>query len=196
MTALELYRVYLALKLHFTTEKFDIRKTPSIRTADKNFESKGGIRYALQRLVRKYKPVQCIEYLVANFVEGDKYGGAFSSNGERNYLEWQRRNQGLMYLYEQELIALHDLVAGDSIEELWTYTGEHPPLLKAFFGKTCSLETLVILENQFNFRMFLDHAMPHDPIWKETSHLIHKYNPFVGVNKEIVLAATKRIFEQ
>ena len=196
MTALELYQLYLALKLHFTSDKFDVRRTYKIPISTKQFQTKGAIKYALQRLIRKHTRVQCVEFLVANFVAGDKNGGGVCGEGERGDLQWQKRNQKLSYLYEQDLRILQRQSNNPRVASLWEGSGEHPILLKSFFGKTCSLETLAILDKLFSFRSILDGTLVQDPAWKETSKLLYKYSMFVPIKPDTYHAITRRIFAE
>ena len=143
------------------------------------------LQFELQKLKRKYNQRDFINYLVANFVSGDKYGGVYNPDAEHIYLDWQAIQDGLSYKYKQDLIALREL---GPLQDLWDCKNGHPILLKRYFGKTTLLETLVILQKLYRFRYEVDVQIPHDPVWESVSTLINKYSPFVKIDK---LAFTK-----
>jgi hypothetical protein len=181
MTPRELYQLYQALKLHFSKETFDIAVYNIVPVSPTTFAKKGGIKFAMARLAKKYKSIQAIEYLVANFVAGDKYGGVFSKTGEKVYLDWQKRTQSLSYYFKQDLTELRTYA--DSVQGLFDCSNGHPAIIKAYFGKRCSLETLVVFDKLYYLREKLDEELPFDPVWKELSHLIKKYNSFVTFDR-------------
>ena len=57
--------------------------------------------------------------------------------------------------------------------------GNHPKLLKAYFGKKINLETLVILEKLLHYRKKFDIEITETYVWPRISRLIQKYEPFV-----------------
>lgn len=194
MTNFEAYQLYLALRLHFTTDNYDIRKTQgrvkaSQKTLDKNIK----LQYSLKKLKDRYNKENFINYLVANFISGDKWGGVFSENGEEIYFQWQKIHDSLSYTYEQDLISLNNQDINKLIE-LWDCSNGHPLIMKKYFGKTCSLETLVILNKLFKFVDTVDEQLVLDPIWNSVSKLIYKYSPFVKIDKEKFNLITRKVF--
>ena len=60
--------------------------------------------------------------------------------------------------------------------------GNHPKILKAYLGKKISLETLVIFDKLLDYREQFDKDITETFIWKNVSHLLMKYTPFVNVD--------------
>lgn len=178
MTTFEAYKTYLALKLHFTTDGYDIRKTKghvkaSTATLDKNMK----LQYELQRLKRKYSQRDFVNYLVANFISGDKYGGIYNTSAESVFLDWQARQDALTYKYKQDLERLSTL--SETFEGLLPCKHSHPTLLKQYLGGHIMLETMVILDRLYSFSEHLDDDLFGDPIWGSVSKLMHKYSLFI-----------------
>jgi T4 gene Gp59 loader of gp41 DNA helicase len=195
MTTFEAYKTYLALRLHFTTDGYDICKTKghvraSTATLDKNVK----LQFELQRLKRKYGQRDFINYLVANFVNGDKWGGVYNVDAESIYLDWQAIQDSLSYKYKQDL---ENFVTSGitSVEQLWDCTNGHPIILKRYLGKQCSLETVVILQKLFIFHHEVDDQLVFDPTWNLVSKLIHKYSPFIKIDKPKFMKITEEVFE-
>lgn len=194
MTTFEAYKLYLALRLHFTSDGYDIRKTKGrIRASEQSLQKNVKLQYALQKLKTKYTEQQFINFLVANFISGDKWGGLFDPQSEDIYLSWVRKYERLSYEYSQELQTFADL-GFTSVEKLWEYTGDHPPILKMYFGKKCSLETLVILNKLYKFIDILDEQLVFDPVWNTVSKLIYKYSPFIKIEREKYQLMTNKVF--
>lgn len=195
MNALEAYGLYMHLKLHFTSKAYDVRKYPSKFVNSETF-MKSNIRFRIQKLATKYSREQLQEFFVANFLAGDKYGGVYSGNAEDVYLDWQKRVQGLTYLYTQDLTHLRELIEQTLEPSLWYihYKDSHPPMLREFIGKRISIETLVILDALYDFRAKYDEWYEEDIMWKPISLLIYKYQPFLTFSREDFFELTNTMF--
>jgi hypothetical protein len=186
------YKTYRNLKLHFTTEKFDIRDGGINVTEEQIEKLKNNIKMPLARLGKKYSAPQFIEYMVANFVAGDKYGGMYSGEGEKNYFAWQKRNQALSYTYKQDLLKLYEYE--HFLPNLWDTSLGHPVILKSYLGQIICAETFIILNKLYKFSGLLDAGLLHDPVWENTSMLVRKYSPFIKIDQDDFKDITESIF--
>ena len=72
MTGFEVYKMYLALKQHFTKEKYDYHKyRGKVRASEDAFEQRHD-RYFFKKLATKYSDQEIVDYFVANFVSDPK----------------------------------------------------------------------------------------------------------------------------
>ena len=72
MTGFEVYKMYLALKQHFTKEKYDYHKyRGKVRASEDAFEQRHD-RYFFKKLATKYSDPEILDYFVANFVSDPK----------------------------------------------------------------------------------------------------------------------------
>jgi hypothetical protein len=69
-------------------------------------------------------------------------------------------------------------------------------ILKAYCGKKCRLETLVILNKLYKFTVEMDEQLVLDPVWNSVSRTIHKYSPFIKVEKEKFSMITTQVFHE
>jgi len=191
MSQFKAYEMYMHLKLHFTSDTYDVRKYPMKRMSVTSFE-KGTIKFKLFKLTQKYNDIQLREYFIANFLNGDKYGGMYNANADEVLLDWQKRVQGLTYHYRQDILHLQE--QGVETPDMAWSGDSHPLLAKEYLGKRINLETLVILDKLFNFRPVVDKRLTDDFMWNPISKLMYKYEPFLTFNKEDFLEATKRVF--
>jgi hypothetical protein len=193
MNPFQVYKHYLALRLHFTTNKYDIVAARGrIRASEKSFRERSDV-FDIHRLAKKYEGKEVIDYLVANFVSGNRCGGIHIADGEKRYLEWKAKIESLSYRYRQELVSLCES-AGDRFGNVFKCDrGSHPLILRSYLnGKTC-LETLVILNKVRPFVDTLDNALANDIVWPDVSRLIRKYSPFVRIDKDKYIADTLNI---
>jgi hypothetical protein len=182
MTTTEAYKVYTALRLHFTSDSFDIRNGIPPRVSKKGVKT--SFRIKLEQILKQYNydTEAFVGFFVSNFLAGHAWGAIFDPVGHENYLEWKKIQERLTYTFTQDIDFL-TMQAG-KVDDLWNCSAGHPVLLKAYCGKKSRLETLVILNKLYRFRGQVDEKLPNDPVWESTSRLIHKYSPFININKE------------
>jgi hypothetical protein len=192
MTDYEAYKMYLALKAHFQTEKYNvIEQRGHIRASYKNFVGSGK-SFELKKLVGQYKDKEVCDFMVANFTEGDHWGGVFDVNAHREYKSWQRRIESLRYIFGQDLDKLQ-IMSEDEQCDLTSFTeGRHPLILRAYLGKHICLETLVILDSLLGLCAEYDQTMSKTFLWPDTSRMIRKYRPFLKFD----IAVFKEIYDQ
>jgi len=181
------YKVYIALKLHFTTDNYDIIKNRGRIKASKNAFAKRKDLFSIRKIAKTYTDEEITNFLVSNFVSGNRWGGMFDSDAGKTYLAWKGKIESLSYLFEQELDELINNLEMDGmkVEDIFKLSdSQHPYLLKAFLRKTISIETLVILEKINPFVAHFDTYLKHDILWPDISRIIIKYKPFLRIDKE------------
>ena len=191
MTIDDAYRIYTALRLHFTTDNYDIRSGIVPR------KPKAGVKVSFQKKLEtlmkqyNYDEEEFINYLVANFLNGNEWG-IFETTGPEVYMEWKRVQESLTYNFSQDVAYLASQV--QLVEDLFDASKGHPVILKAYCGKRCRLETLVILNKLYRFTIELDEQLVLDPVWSSISRSIYKYSPFIKVEKDKFSMITSRAF--
>lgn len=185
------YSTYTTLRLHFTTDNFDIRNGIKPKKPKNGVKTK--MVQALQKLLRKAPTIEdFVGFLISNFLHGDMWGGLYSPEADEIFVDWKRKQESLTYMYTQELSTL--AMYATDVEQLWQCDGGHPLILRAYCGKICSLETLVILNKLYRFIEKLDAQLDKDPVWSMTSSIVQKYSPFIKINKEKFSMITEKAF--
>ena len=176
MSALEAYKIYLSIKLHFQRATYDITKHGMRANMHREkFEAKTNMKLIFGKLARKYKKQELINIIVSNFANGDKYGGMpFDSNAMDVYKDWVSRRNKRSYQFEQDLNSIYDRMKQDNIEDCTVDSG-HPLIIKMLLGKQIALETVVIINRELNF---ID-DYKDDLILKDTCLTVIKYTPFL-----------------
>lgn len=196
MSPFDCYKSYLAFKNHFCKESYDYFKYCGRSRASLDSFHKRKDRYFFERMSRQKSDEEIKAYFVANFVECSDpqslWIGEIIQTGEDTYTNWLRKSQSLFYLFKTEAeVFLHK----DSFEKLFEIkNNQHPEILKKYFQKAISLETMVILDMILGYVKNFDKKMT-DPVWETVSLRIRKYEPFLNIDvakykntlKEIVL---------
>jgi hypothetical protein len=101
--------------------------------------------------------------------------------GEAAYKKWQKINQSLTYVFENDILGL---IGNDSPEKMLTVTdGQHPILLREVMSGTITVETMVILNDIMNFFPMWSRKISEDIIWPNWCLKSEKYTPFVTYDK-------------
>lgn len=195
MTEFEVYKMYLALKLHFTTDKYNVIEQRGKVRASKQAFAKRKDLYSLKKIAKTYSDEEVANFLVANFTSGDRWGGVFDSEAGDRYMEWKKKIEGLTYNFEKDIdnLALHLEETEKHPDSLFEITkNQHPYIIKSYLRKEISLETLVILEKINPYLDKFDAEVDDKIIWPDISRLIRKYKPFLNFDKEKYVGLYRR----
>lgn len=170
MDAFDAYKVYIALKAHFSSN-YDYRKYGGKTSAKMDAFIKRRDRHFFAKVGRKYGK-ETEEFFIANFIASPK--GWIGEFNDENYVEWKKRTQSLTYNFQSEMEMITDTV--ESFDELFECrNGQHPLLLKQYLSKRISLETMVILERILGFVRQFDRDIEEDFVWPDKKNLIENY---------------------
>lgn len=179
----EVYRYYLALKLHFTTDKYDVIKQQGRVRASKQSFYKRKDMISLRKVAEQYTDKEIVDFLVSNFTSGDRWGGLFDIEAKNRYVKWKKRIESLSYVFEGEL---KELIARCQVyKECFDIKDkQHPLILKMYLQGTLSIETLIILNKLTAFIEKFDNELSGDIVWPDVSRIMKKYEPFLAINLE------------
>ncbi len=185
MTGFEVYKMYLALKQHFTRDNYDyVKYRGQVRANETSFEQRRD-RYFFKKIAAKYKDHDILNYFVANFVLDPK--GYIKSFNDGNYETWRAKNDSLSYKLKQDVHTLLDHYSSpyqDKFDKIFRIEdGQHPIILKYYLAGDISLETLVIFEKCLGYVNGFDSKLT-DPIWKDVRTRIVKYLPFLRADEK------------
>jgi len=184
-TGYEAYALFQSIKLHFTTDSYNFFRYNGKTNTTKDSFSVHKAKYSFYKLSRKYDITDLRDFYVANFLESDiKWIGELTGpDSELVYKKWQKRNQSLTYLFEQDIIRL--LVEVESPNKLLTVEdGQYPILLKEMTHNDTNIETVCILNDIMNFLPMWNKKISDDVVWPSLKRRIEKYTPFLTYDKE------------
>lgn len=178
-TPFEAYKLFLAVKMHFTTKNYDIIKyNGKVNAKIQSFETRKD-RFHFAKLARHKDPTG---YVVSQFVAGGFsgwVGDLFTEEAGRIYNEYLGRQQSISYNFKSELSRLHD----DFLSYFKVKEGQHPPLLVAFKRGAISIETLYILNDFLDFFPIWDRKISDTVLWPGIRDRCLKYKPFLSYDR-------------
>ena len=182
VTPFECYKTYVAMKQHFTKDKYDYFKYGGKSRASATSFNNRKDRYFFERMSRKKSDEQIVQYFISNFISTEDpskvWIGEIIKNGETNFQDWQKRNQSLAYVFGDEI---ERVFKGSSFDSYFDSSGQHPKILKEYLKGEVSIETLVILDRILGYVERFDKKIL-DPIWGAVSLKIKKYKPFLNID--------------
>jgi hypothetical protein len=192
MDAIDAYKIYTAIKNHFSLDSYDYFKyNKKINVSYESFlKRKDKIFFAK---LGKRKDAYLEDFLVANFLHDTKMwvGELLSEDCEERYKQWKKRQESLTYEFKNEM----DFISGWDADELNNWfrvsKGDHPNIIKKYLRGEISLETLVMLNSVLRFMKRYDKEVS-DPIYKEVSKLCNKYQPFLRYDQD----KTKKVLKE
>jgi len=188
----EAYQLYTGLKLHFTT-KYDFVKYSGKTYVTKEQFMLRKDKFSFYKLSRKYNRDELFGFFIANLLVNPKIwaGDLLSEDAESEYKLWQKIQQSLSYVFEQDLHKLFNLV--NKPEELLRVVDKQYPLLyNLYMQEKVSKETLIILNELMNFIPMWVKKVEDDIIFPEFVKSCEKYKPFLNFDKPKMLALLKK----
>lgn len=151
MDSFQAYKFYIATKLHFTTDGYNVFKTNGAVKATRDSFYKRNDNLLFDKLARKFvEPRELIQYFVANFAYGNENLVYTPEESDYNYKQWMKVKQSLSKFFEDDLDKIISRCETESKLELYT-SGNDPILFKMFIAKEISIETVCILNSFVNF---------------------------------------------
>lgn len=176
-TGFAAFALYNSLKLHFTSDSYDYFKYNGKTNVSKDAFLKRKDKYTFYKLSRKYQIEELRNFYVANFLQGDKWVGDMNTaDGEQVYIKWQKTQQSLTYIFENDIIYLFDKYKP---KEMFELSGNYPNLLKELMEDNIHIETIVYMNMMMGFLKVWKKEITDDIIWPNWELKMRKYQPFI-----------------
>ena len=185
MNGFEVYKIYLAIKLHFTSknQSYDFHKHNGRTTARLETFTKRRDRYFFHKLSKSYNDNSIVDYFLSNFVSNTNLwvGDIIGKSGDDHYKEWSKKLEALFYYYEQDLEYM--LEQNIEFDDIFTSkNGQHPPILKMFLSKRINFETFIILDDILSFSKQLNKNISEKVLWPKLYDRMIRHKPFLRYN--------------
>ena len=182
MMPADAYRCYLALKNHFTKDKYDYHKyRGKVRATNEAFYKRKD-RFWFEKFARQKDDKEIEEFFVSNFIystdPGTVWIGEMIKEGEGRYTEWKKKVQSLTYIFKEEASTIFE---NKKVDDMFDCSKGHPPILKSYLGGDISLESMVIYDRILGYGKDFDKKLK-DPVWETVSRKIKKYSPFLNID--------------
>lgn len=173
MDVFEAFKLYLALKQHFTTS-YDFHKYQGkLKVTRATFEKRND--KAFFHKLAKHSDVEGL--LVSTFITfGDRWIGdvVHDEQVQEEYFKWKKVQESLLYSFDQDIKAL------SGTNYLNVKNGQHPALLRKVLSHEVRLETMITLNDILRFMPAWNKLIQDPVIWPDLRFKCRKYKPFLG----------------
>jgi hypothetical protein len=184
MTPYEAYCEYLAIKQHFTLDKYDyIKYNGKVRASENAFRSRRD-RLLYTKVARHYEKEEFRNLLVSNFVLNEKFyvANVFDEDSVQIYTSWNRKMQSLSYSFKEECDKILDYMDSEDLKFDELFKGDDynlPEVLNLLQREVITLETVIIMDEVLHFLKRFDKKYSDNIFCKDMVRKIRKYRPFV-----------------
>ena len=195
----DVYKCYLAMKLHFSKPEFDyFLYEGKVRANETTYQQRNDF-YFFETIARNYSRQETMEFLLATFVASEDptkvWIGDIKRNGKANLLVFKKLHEGLSYFVEQDCKRLVEYMEekGLAFNDLLSTLGSSPPLLSLYIRGDIKLETMIVMDICLGFMKKWDSNL-YNPMWESVSFKVRKYKGFLSLNKTKYLKLLRSIF--
>jgi hypothetical protein len=195
----DVYKIYLAVKLHFTTDSYDYHKYEGKVNCKLETFTKNNARYFFHKLGTKYSKDDILDFFVANFLsDSNKWIGDLTRNdGQDVYLDWKKRNDAFDYHFRSDCLYIVNDFTNKHLSfdaGFNSFGGQHPRFFQLVLSKNISYESAIVFNEILGFSKRWDKQITEKVVWPIHSKRIKKYTPFVKYNPTTVKLILKEIF--
>ena len=176
------YKYFMAIKLHFTTDRYDVFQANGKVSGSRAVFEKRNDRFLFDKIGRKFdQPRDLIDYFVANFAYGNK-SVIYSSESTDYHEVWTKRKESRTHMFKIQMSDVQRHLEKNNLkyEDLFDIDNNVPELLSLYVGGHVHLETMVILDE---FENFLPQWEPLVMLWGDQLRIINKTKKFVKFDK-------------
>jgi hypothetical protein len=198
ITGYETFGLYQAIKLHFTTEKYDYFKYGGkSKISVDAFENRKDKYYFYKLSRRLPNKDELISFLVANFVQDENcwVGNLLDETSDSHYRDRQKVLQSLSYTFENDCDKIFDEVMNPN-EVIKVVNGEYPLLLTMALRKEIEIETLCILNKQLQFFGHWTQNISDTIRWPQYRRKVLKYSPFMQFDETKCKNILKKVINE
>jgi len=195
MEPYDVYKYYMAMKLHFESESYEAPKYNYKTSAKPQSFFKRRDKYHFAKLGRKFdEPNELIDFFTAQFTASDKSWVGDMLQDEEKYTEWQKRQQSLTYNFEQDINKLAE--EAGTFDDIFTILegNNYPLVIEKYMQEEISLETVVVLDRLTGFMRRADRSITETIVWPDVSKRIRKYGLLLRFDMNRMRKVILRVF--
>ena len=131
----DVYKTYLGVKLHFTSDTYDYYKYGGKVNTKLDTFTKRKDRYFFHKLSTRYAEADILDFFVANFLSDSKrwIGNLLANDGRDVYLDYKKRKEAFAYHFKQDCGSIVSDFRRKSIsfdDGFIPVNGQHPRVLR------------------------------------------------------------------
>jgi hypothetical protein len=186
MNGIDAYKMYHAVKLHFTTPKYNFFTYQGKTNISEESFSNRKDKYCFHKLARKYNENDLVGFLVSNFTRDGAVWirDLLTEEADSAFRNWKKVTQSMTETFKMDVDRLlPDTKDPVTFNQLFVVQeGQSPKLLQSYQQKDITLETVVILNSVIGFVEKWDKEISDDIVYPKISLRIRKYGAFLNVD--------------
>lgn len=191
MNGLQAYKYYMALKLHFTSEKFNVfENRGKINCSNETFNVRKD-KLLFEKLSRKY-PIdkEYIQYIASNFMYGNDSLVYCCEEADEVFFEWKRRKESITKVFSDDCYTILQDAESKGLTEadIFNFTlNTYPSIIRLYLGDKITIESLRIIDDLNPFLGGDSINRPAMVLIEKEMLRIKKSSGFIKYNKDRVL---------
>ena len=195
----DVYKTYLGVKLHFTSDTYDYYKYGGKVNTKLDTFTKRKDRYFFHKLSTRYAETDILDFFVANFLADSKrwIGNLLANDGRDVYLDYKKRKEAFAYHFKQDCGSIVSDFRRKSIsfdDGFIPVNGQHPRVLRLLIQRKISYQTTIVLNHFLNFVKNWDKEITEKVVWPEISLKVTRLKPFINFNATECKLIMKEVF--
>ena len=183
MDGYKAYKYYLALKLHFSKDSYDIFSTRgSVKYSREQFDKRND-KMLYEAFSKKYpNDKDMIQFLVSNIAYGNESPIYDMDESTKFYNDWIKRKESITKVISDDLTIIINDAERNSYkkESVLDFTfNQQPSILSLYLGKRISLETVSILDEFIDLFSLWKQSGFIMTCWESEIRRIHKAIKFI-----------------
>ncbi|MDX8383185.1 MAG: hypothetical protein R8M45_03820 [Ghiorsea sp.] len=194
----EVYKIYIALKAHFSTRNYDYneydgRTNVSIKSYQNRRDKK-----LFEILASKHQDY-IVNFFISNFSKNKNlWIGDFIFNSESYdvYFAWKQRTSMLYKHAEDQMILIRDFLEEKDMkfDELFKVTKKPPIIYRLMSQEFISIETYLVMNKVLGFVKMFDIKLKDDIVYSVRNTRIANYAKFLNIDKIKSKQCMKNVF--
>jgi T4 gene Gp59 loader of gp41 DNA helicase len=191
------YCTYLAVKNHFTQEKYDFFKyNGKVKVPVSTFENRRD-RIMFEQLSKKYMADDMVDVIVSNMLADNTYVDRYiHEEGRIQFQKYRKIKESLTYTFTSDIERA--LLINDDIKYLFKPgSNGYPEVMNLYMQHVVTLQTIVILEHFVQFLSKYEAKLKGDFIWDKFLMKVRKYSPFLirGIDQKKYAETLKKLVD-
>src|SRR6056300_326914 len=183
----EVYKTYLAVKLHFTTATYDYAKYEGKINAKLDTFTRRNDRYFFHKLSQKYKQEEILDFFVANFLYDDKkwIKNLLENDGKEQFLAYRKYNGAFAYHFKSDCVSIVSDFNKRVIsfnDGFLCHNGQHPRLLQLLIQKKTSYQTAIAIDDILSYSKNWNVGIKEKVVWPKIASKMAKLKGFLNYN--------------
>lgn len=172
------YKYYLALKLHFTTDKYDVFEYNGRVSARKSSFEKRNDRHIFEKLaIKKNNPRELIDFYVANYANYNLTMLYNQTEAESFHKKWMKNKESMSYNFSKDC----SLIENSSKKDPFDSSDGSPQLMNMYVSGKIGVETMCILND---FDQYISRWTNIEHVWSTEFRTIRKLHKFVKYDSD------------